>query len=127
EIRPGNRKVVHHAHVNLVRDATEAGPTTVQSMKSLNDYLEKDGKLTRIRADAPLLDDSCAADAPDLPYIHGFQEGALASYLPGRSADVFAENTAKWIPPGSKLEFVIHYAPGGKAGDTDRSSIGLWL
>lgn len=127
ELRPGNRKVVHHGHVNLVRDAKEAGATTIQGMKSLNDYLEYDGKLTRVRLDAPVLDDSCAADAPDLPYIHGVQEGALASYLPGRPPDAFAENTAKWVPPGGKFEFVIHYAPSATGGETDRTSVGLYL
>jgi hypothetical protein len=127
ELRPGNRRVVHHGHLNIVHDAKQAGPTTIESMHTLNDYLEHDGKLTRISMNAPVLDDSCRADAPDLPYIHGAQEGALASYLPGRSADVFAPNTAKWLEPGTKFEFVIHYAPTGKEGETDRTSVGLYL
>jgi hypothetical protein len=127
EIHPGNRRVVHHVHVNLVADAKEAGPTTIQGMGSLNNFLLHDGKLTRIRMDAPVLDNSCAADAPDLPYIHGFQEGALASYLPGRSPDVFADGTAKWIPPGGKLEFVIHYAKTSDSSQTDRTSVGFYL
>ena len=29
EIRPGNRKVVHHVHVNLVHDAGETGSTSL--------------------------------------------------------------------------------------------------
>ena len=69
--------------------------------------------------EAPVLDDACAADAPDLPYIHGFQEGALASFLPGRQPDVFPDGSAKWIPPGAKLEFVIHYARIDGAPQTD--------
>ncbi len=127
ELRPGNRRVVHHAHVNMVKSGNEAGPTTIQAMQPLDDYLVHDGKLTRIRRDAPVLDDACAPDAPDLPYIHGFQEGALASYLPGRSPDVFADGTAKWIPAGTKLEFVIHYAKTSAATQTDRTSVGLYL
>ncbi len=127
EIKPGNRRVVHHVHVNLVRDRGEAGPTTIESMQSLSDFLVRDGKLTRIRAGAPVVDNGCAADAPDLPYLRGFQEGALASFLPGRSPDVFPEGSAKWVPPGSKLEFVIHYAKVSGPPQTDRTSVGFYL
>ena len=127
EIRPGNRKVVHHVHVNIVRDEKETGSTSIESMTSLNRYLVHDGKLTRIRQDAPALDNACAAGAPDLPYIHGFQEGGLTAYLPGRPPDVFPDGSAKWIPPGSKLEFVIHYARTEGGPRTDRTSVGLYL
>jgi hypothetical protein len=96
-------------------------------MKGLSDYLVREGKLTRVRADAPVLDNACAADAPDLPYVHGFQEGALASFLPGRPPDVFAEGTAKWVPPGARLEFVVHYARISGAPQTDRTSVGFYL
>lgn len=127
DLRPGNRRVVHHAHVNPVASAEQAGPATIQSMNALAKYIERDGKLTRIRMDAPVLDDACAADAPDLPYIRGFQEGALASFLPGRQPDVFPDGSAKWIPPGTSLEFSIHYARTASAGETDRTSVGLYL
>ena len=127
ELRPGNRRVVHHAHVNAVAGANEAGPATIHAMRSLASYLEHDGTLTRIRMDAPVLDDACAADTPDLPYIHGFQEGALASFLPGRQPDVFPEGSAKWIPPGTKLEFSIHYAKTSSDTEVDRTSVGLYL
>lgn len=127
EIRPGNRKVVHHVHVSVVEDASQAGPTSIEAMTGLNKFLIHDGNLTRVRADAPVLDNACAANAPDLPYIHGFQEGALASFLPGRSPDVFPEGSAKWIPPGSKFEFVIHYAKTSRENQTDRTAVGLYL
>jgi len=126
ELRPGNRRLVHHAHVNPVAAGKQAGPATIQAMNSIDPYLERDGKLTRIRMDAPVLDNACAADAPNLPYIHGFQEGALASYLPGRQPDVFADGSAKWIPPGTRLEFTIHYAKV-REPQTDRTSVGLYL
>jgi hypothetical protein len=127
EIRPGNRKVVHHVHVNLVKDPGEAGSTSIESMTSLNKFLIRDGKLTRISQDAPVVDNGCAANVPDLPYLHGFQEGALASFLPGRPPDVFPDGSAKWIPPGAKLEFVIHYARTSDRDQTDRTSVGLYL
>ncbi|MEX2264802.1 MAG: hypothetical protein WD696_22800 [Bryobacteraceae bacterium] len=127
EIKPGNRRVVHHVHVNLVLDQKAAGPTSIESMTSLNEFLLREGKLTRIRADAPVVDDACAANAPDLPYLRGFQEGALASFLPGRSPDVFPEGSAKWVPPGSKFDFVIHYAKTSEDRETDRTSVGLYV
>jgi hypothetical protein len=127
EIRPGNRRVVHHVHVNLVQDEGQTGPTTMEGMKGLSDYLLREGKLSRIREDAPVLNNGCAADAPALPYLTGFQEGALASFLPGRPPDVFADGTAKWVPPGAKLEFVVHYARISGAPQTDRTSVGFYL
>jgi hypothetical protein len=126
ELRPGNRRVVHHAHVNPVLREKQAGPATIQAMNSIGPYLEHDGNLTRIRMDAPVLDNACAPDAPNLPYIHGFQEGALASYLPGRQPDMFADGSAKWIPAGTKLEFTIHYARVNEK-QRDRTSVGLYL
>jgi hypothetical protein len=127
EIRPGNRRVVHHVHVNLIRDERESGPTSIEAMTALNRFLLRDGKLTRIREEAPVVNDACAAGAPDLPYLRGSQEGALASFLPGRAPDVFPDGSAKWIPPGSKLEFVIHYARTSGGPQTDRTSVGLYL
>jgi hypothetical protein len=127
EIRPGNRRVVHHVHVNLVQGEQQTGPTSVEGMRQLSDFLLRDGKLTRVRADAPVVNDACAADVPALPYLHGFQEGALASFLPGRPPDVFADGAAKWVPPGAKLEFVVHYARVSGPPQTDRTSVGFYL
>jgi hypothetical protein len=127
EIRPGNRRVVHHVHVSVVADERQAGSTSIESMTALKEFMVRDGTLTRVRADAPVVDNACAADAPDLPYLRGFQEGALASFLPGRPPDIFPDASAKWIPPGAKLEFVVHYARTSKASQTDRTSVGLYL
>jgi hypothetical protein len=127
EIRPGDRRVVHHVHVSVVGDDSQAGSTSIESMTALNSFLIRDGTLTRVRMDAPVVDNACAENVPDLPYLRGFQEGALASYLPGRAPDTFPEGSAKWIPPGSKFEFVVHYAPTSGAPQTDRTSVGLYL
>ena len=74
-----------------------------------------------------MVNNACAADCPDLPYLRGFQEGALTSFLPGRPPDVFADGTAKWVPPGAKLEFVVHYARISGPPQTDRTSVGFYL
>lgn len=128
EIRPGNRQVVHHVHVLLVQEnlaAMEAAST--KNMPQLSRYLIREGKLSRIRQDAPVVNDACASEVPNLPFLRGFQEGGLAAFLPGRPPDVFPAGTAKWIPPGAKLEFVIHYARITGKPQTDRTSVGLYL
>jgi len=122
EFRPDNRRVVHHAHVHVI--ANETGPAKKSGM---DPFMIRDGKLTRVREDAPVVNDACAANIPDLPYLTGFQEGSFASFLPGRPPDIFPEGTAKWIPPGAKLQFVIHYANIKDKGERDRSSIGLYF
>ncbi|MBI3679940.1 MAG: thiol-disulfide isomerase, partial [Acidobacteria bacterium] len=128
EILPGNREVVHHVHVLLVQDDLKAMEVaSTKNMPALSKYLLREGKLSRIRMDAPVVNDGCAADAPDLPFLTGFQEGALASFLPGRPPDVFPEGTAKWVPPGSRIEFVIHYARISGKPQKDRTSVGLFL
>lgn len=128
EFRPGNRQVVHHAHVLIVQnDPAKMAAASTKNMPSLSEFMEREGKLSRIRQDAPVVNDACAADIPNLPFLTGFQEGAFASFLPGRPPDVFPEGTAKWVPPGAKLEFVIHYANIREKGQRDRSSIGLYL
>lgn len=127
EILPGNRQVVHHVHVILVEGERAIAPSSLSKMPQLGNFLVQEGKLSRIRADAPVVNDACASDAPSLPNLTGFQEGGLAAFLPGRPPDVFPAGTAKWIPPGAKLEFVIHYAKTPGKQQTDRTSVGLYL
>ena len=40
---------------------------------------------------------------------------------------MFPAGSAKWIPPGSTFEFVIHYARTSSQPQTDRTSVGLYL
>ena len=128
EIKPGNRQVVHHVHVlQVVDDLKLMEVSSTSNSPSLAKYLLKEGKLTRIRQDAPVVNDACAAGVPDLPFLRGSQEGALASFLPGRAPDVFEPGTAKWVPAGAKLEFVIHYANTPMKNATDRTSVGFYL
>lgn len=126
EIKPGNREVVHHVHVNLIKEGS-FGATTIQGMKSLGDYMLRDGKLTRLKMDSPVVNDACAANLPSLPYLTGYQDGALASFLPGRQPDVFPEGSAKWVPVGTKLEFVVHYAKTSATHHRDRTAVGFYV
>ncbi len=128
EIKPGNRQVVHHVHVLLVQQSVEAmSAASTSNMPALSKYLLVEGKLSRIKKDAPVWNDACADKLPALPFLTGAQEGGLAAFLPGRPPDQFPAGTAKWVPPGAKLEFVIHYARINGAPQKDRTSVGLYF
>jgi len=58
EIRPGNRKVVHYVHVSVIADTTQAGSTSIESITALSQFLVREGTLTRVRADAPVVDNA---------------------------------------------------------------------
>jgi hypothetical protein len=126
EIRPGNRQVVHHVHVLLVQDNPAAMAAGTHGA-ALSQFLLKEGKLSRIRKDAPVWNDACAEKLPELPFLTGEQEGGLAAFLPGRPPDQFPEGTAKWVPAGAKLEFVVHYARISGKPQKDRTSVGLYF
>jgi hypothetical protein len=128
EIMPGNREVVHHVHVLLVQeDLATMEAASTKNMPALSKFLLREGKLSRIRMDAPVVNDACAPGIPELPFLSGSQEGSLTAFLPGRPPDSFPQGTAKWIPPGAKLEFVIHYARISGTPQKDRTSVGLYL
>ena len=50
--------------------------------------------------------------------------GFLVGYVPGLRAVPLPKGMAKWIPPGSKLLFQLHYTPIGSV-QYDRSKVGL--
>jgi hypothetical protein len=127
ELRPGNRRVVHHAHVS-VRGGEPAKPKIAAKIggKTFADYLYKTSdKLRHMRLDAPVVDNACAADIEQVPDVNRANEGSFTSYLPGMPPDVFPEGTAKWIPAGAKLAFSIHYHKNGTQPEMDRTSVGF--
>lgn len=139
EIRPGNRRVVHHVHLSVLegRDLQSQtgqggdGRTSIPRVGQgggVRSFMEKEpGEgLTRIRADAPVVDNACASDAPDLPGLSGFQEGSFVAFLPGRQPDLFTPGAAKYIRAGSQLRFQVHYANITKSA-SDRTSVGLYF
>ncbi len=134
QVLPGNRRLVHHVHVFVVSQGAddakqETKPPAAGKESPFGGFSETEGGLTRVRDDAPVIDDACAAHA-SLPSLSGFEEGSLATMLPGKppdNYDVFGDgSTAKYIPAGAKLRFQIHYAKVDRS-DTDRTSIGLYL
>jgi hypothetical protein len=137
ELRPGNRKLVHHAHVFVEKPdkaktdgAKKDEPADPQA--AYRDWLMvHEGKLEWIRYEAPVIDDGCVVD--DNSYWPGRKPrdeefgswGMLSSYLPGRGPDVFPEGTARRIPAGSNLSFQIHYSKATKKPEVDVTSVGL--
>jgi hypothetical protein len=130
ELKPGNRKIVHHAHV-FVSDPEE---TTEAKKKPDNPAVEytkwlqvNQGSLTFIRPEAPVIDDGCLKD--DNGVFPGNKQtdlgSLISSYLPGREADVYPEGTARLIKAGSKVNFQIHYSRTTGKTESDITSVGL--
>jgi hypothetical protein len=132
QILPGNREVVHHVHVSVLPPANPErasnGATRLAAafQPQTGALWEVRDGLSRLRMDAPVVNDACAADTPDLPALTGFEAGSFAAMLPGKPPDVFGENTAKWIPAGARFRFQVHYAKVDKP-QTDRTAVGLYL
>jgi hypothetical protein len=130
ELRPGNRKVVHHAHVSVVLpNESKPAPAGARKGPSFSDYLFRttDG-LRHMKLDSPVVDDACAYNGAEIDGLHIAGEGSLASYLPGMTPDTYPEDTAKWIPAGAQIRFEIHYhfeGSGSREPVTDRTSVGL--
>jgi thiol-disulfide isomerase/thioredoxin len=101
EVRPGDRGLVHHINVYVLRPGRKALP---------------EGDELDVRLGKALFEDPSADKLGDIP--------ELASYAPGDQLFELPAGMAKRIPKGSQLVFEIHYVPNGKAGP-DRPCVGL--
>ena len=130
ELRPGNRRIVHHAHVFVVEpDAQKT--TTAAEKDPQREYARwlklHQGSLEWVRPEAPVIDNGCSVDDNGLlPGSHSSDLGSLiSSYLPGRAPDVYPEGTARKIPAGSSVNFQIHYSRTTGKREVDATSVGL--
>jgi len=123
ELRPGNRKVVHHAHVYL---KAPPKPPPAKGEGEGPKFTIQDGAVQHINPEMPVVDDGCSQ--PDGGYWPGRKPGEsttmLGSYLPGKEPDIFPEGYARKIPAGAVLEFQVHYH-AAKTDEVDRTSVGL--
>lgn len=130
ELRPGNRKVVHHAHVFVEEKAAPSGPAPVNPFPELDrkKVFLNDGQ-THVRLDAPVINDGCSHPAGgDFPGTsHSGEGGILASYLPGRDPDQWPAGFGRRVPAGAVLKFQIHYSSTTGKDETDQTSVGLIL
>jgi hypothetical protein len=134
ELRPGNRKIVHHAHVFVVEPPSPASAEVKGEKPASNPTAEyakwlllKQGSLEWMRPEAPVIDDGCAVDDNGLmPGSKSSDLGSLiSSYLPGRGPDVYPAGTARLVPAGSSVNFQIHYSRTTGKTETDATSVGL--
>jgi len=133
ELRAGNRKIVHHAHVFVVEPpASDPGPVkAAASPDPVRKYAEwlklREGSLAWVRTEAPVINDGCVVD--DNAVFPGTVKSDLAllisSYLPGRAPDIYPEGTARLVKAGSKLRFTIHYARTTGKPEFDETAVGL--
>lgn len=128
ELRPGNRKIVHHAHVFIEEPSNAKDKAVKDAAAKYDDWLVvHSGTLEFLRPDAPVIDDGCARDD------NGLLPGAkianlgnlMCSYLPGRDAEVFPVGSARNIPAGAVLNFQIHYSRATHKPETDVTSVGF--
>ena len=130
ELRPGNRKVVHHAHV-FVSGETATAAQAKKADDPQAAYAKwlriRQGSLEWVRPEAPVIDDGCAVD--DNGLLPGTKssdlQSLISSYLPGRGPDVYPKGTARKIPAGATLNFQIHYSRTTGKAETDATSVGL--
>ncbi|MDQ2947768.1 MAG: thiol-disulfide isomerase [Acidobacteriota bacterium] len=129
ELRPGNRKIVHHAHVFVVEpQKPAAAKSKPDPATEYSRWLHvNEGSLVFIRPTAPVINDGCATDDNGaFPGSPPNDLGSLiASYLPGRGPDVYPEGSARLVPAGSKLKFQIHYSRATGKVETDETAVGL--
>jgi hypothetical protein len=142
EIRPSNKKVVHHiiAHI-LTPAAIAASRGSVAPPDRHADgeqrMFYKVGGLTRVRPEAPVVDDGAAAPNGGAAFNRSASaDGSdgfsilLSSYAPGKGPDVFPPGATKRIPAGSKIVLQIHYSSFRGAlekPERDRTSVGIIL
>lgn len=127
ELRPGNRKIVHHAHV-FVKDMKGKQPKTPTPASEYAKWIRiRQGSLEWVRPEAPVIDNGCSVDDNGLfPGSKSSDLGSLiSSYLPAREPDVYPAGTARKIPAGAVLSFQIHYSRSTGRTETDETSVGL--
>ena len=139
EILPGNRGIVHHviAHV-LTPEALSSGAkrdnAEFPQAENAPTIFYKQGSLSRVRMDAPVIDDGANAPNGGSLFNRRTDDGAggysvlLASYAPGKGPDVYPPGTAKLLPAGSTIVLQIHYSSFHGEIDTpqrDRTIVGL--
>ena len=139
EILPGNGRVVHHviAHV-LTPEAISSGAKrdNAEFPQAENEptIFYKQGSLSRVKMDAPVIDDGASAPNGGSVFKRRTDDGGagysvlLASYAPGKGPDIYPPGTAKLIPAGSTIVLQIHYSSFHGSIETpqqDRTIVGL--
>jgi hypothetical protein len=140
EIRPGNKRVVHHViafiqtpeMIARARSAFFGGPRRSRAAESeaASSIFYQDGTLFRVKMDAPVIDDGCNHASGGSAFGRD-RDGSdtigalLAGYAPGKDVDIWPAGMAKRIPAGSNILLQMHYSKTTGKVEKDRTSIGL--
>lgn len=130
DLQPGNRRVVHHAHVKVITPAPVQPRSKAQIWPELDmrKLTVREGTESWMKLDAPVIDDGCShPGGGDYPGADREAEAVLASFLPGREPERWPDGYAKRIPAGSKLQFAIHYSRTTGKREVDRTRVGFIL
>ena len=130
EIRPGNRRIVHHVVAYVQRGG--AGVPLRTNVDNYNritgaNFFRAEGAALRVNDGAPVYNDSCSLPNGGSALSGDVTGGArpiVGLYAPGMPAVVMPDGIAQKIPAGSEILFQIHYTKTGK-DEVDRTSIGL--
>ena len=127
EIQPGNRQVVHHAIAFIQTPAMAAAKAKAQSKPPADSIFYREGSLQRVKPDAPVYDDGCAAPNGGLaPGSRAEMTGpALGFYAPGKDIARWPANGARLLPAGSNIILEMHYSKTTGKAEKDRTSVGL--
>lgn len=128
ELKPGNRRVVHHAHAYVTPPKSpQSGAVSTPSL--FDRFTFKEGTVRHIRPGVPVIDDACRyigeGGLPDQKFHEEAEE--LTTFVPGRAPEIYPTGYARLIPAGSTLTFQIHYAKGTGKDEKDRTSVGFIL
>ena len=129
EIKPGNRKIVHHVVAFIQTPQVQQAWQASRGRPDPKSIFYMDGTLVRTKMDAPVYDEGCAAPRGSFARGSG-QEGLgfpLCFYTPGKDIDSYPEGTAKHVPAGSKIIIQVHYSKTAGKAEKDRTSVGLYF
>lgn len=102
EIRPGDRRVVHHS-LAFVKSEKPAGPTFGAGPNGM----------------------TCSEDVCGEVEVHDAGMGPIfAGMAVGTPPEIYPPGAAKLLPAGSVITLQVHYTPFGKAVE-DRTSVGI--
>src|SRR5262249_11106264 len=125
ELRPGNPAVVHHSIANVVK--------LPEGTRIVNGRAVKDDGTAAAQVNGEDVRDAGAANAGGTREVFLRQDsfsraGAfkLVGQAPGKGFESHYPGTAKRIPPGTYIQFNMHYQVSGRP-EKDRSMLGLWF
>lgn len=120
ELKPGNRKIVHHFCVSPVAPGgagpagTPVGPADRYAREEAEALVEE----------ARLSGEGIVGARVGTAAGASIGAGGFGCYLPGNGAKFFGDDTGLLLKAGSRLSFGMHYSAGGEDA-VDESSIGL--